>query len=139
MRKVHFVIILSVLVPLLACAALTVPGRDVRTADSLFRENQYSNAVAQYRTVIRDYPDSSWAGDARFGLAATLAYFDNPQRDYAQALQEFEEFLRLYPDHAKTREAQNWRQVLKTLDHLSKNIEQLERLDVKHEEKRKNR
>jgi len=47
--------------------------------------------------------------------------------------------LRLYPEHAKVNEAQNWLQVLKTLDHLNKNIEQLKRLDIKHEEKRKRR
>ena len=139
MRKFRIVVILPLLVPLLACAVLTAPGRELREADAFFKENKYSNAVAQYRTVIRDYPDSRWAADAQFGLAATLAHYNNPQRDYAQALREFEEFLRLYPGHAKTEEAQNWQQVLKTLDRLSKNIEQLKRLDVKHEEKRKRR
>ena len=125
--------------PLFACAVFTAPGRELREADAFFRENKYHDAVARYRTVIRDYPDSLWAADAQFGLAATLAYHDNPQRDYAQALREFEDFLRLYPNHAKTDEARNWRQALKTLDHLNKNIEQLKRLDIKHEEKRKRR
>jgi TolA-binding protein len=89
--------------------------------------------------VLRDYPGSSSAAEARYSLALTLAFYDNPQKDYPQALQEFEEFLKLYPDHEKAQEAQNWRQVLKILDHLNKSIEELQQLDIKHEEKRKKR
>jgi TolA-binding protein len=118
---------------------MTVPGREVRTGDGLFREKRYSDAVTAYRRVLHDYPGSSSAADARYRLALTLAFYDNPQKDYPQALQEFEEFLKLYPDHEKAQEAQNWRQVLKTLDHLNKSIEELQQLDIKHEEKRKKR
>ncbi len=118
---------------------MTIPGREVRTADSLFREKQYSNAISTYRKVLREYPDSSSAADARYNLALALAFYDNPQKDYPQALQEFEEFLKLYPNHERAQEAQNWRQVLKTLDRLNKSIEELQQLDIKHEEKRKKR
>ena len=139
MRNARIAVVFLMFVPFFACAFLTAPGRQLREADFFFRENKYHDAVARYRTVIRDNPDSSWAADAQFRLAAALAHYDNPQRDYSQALREFEEFLRLYPEHAKVNEAQNWLQVLKTLDHLNKNIEQLKRLDIKHEEKRKRR
>jgi len=138
-RNARIAVVFLLFAPLFACTVLTAPGRQLREADIFFRENKYHDAVARYRTVIRDHPDSSWAADAQFGLAAALAYYDNPQKDYSQSLREFEEFLRLYPEHAKVDEAQNWRQVLKTLDHFNKNIEQLKRLDIKHEEKRKRR
>lgn len=126
-------------VALSSCAVMTIPGRAVRTADGLFREKRYNDAVIAYRKVLRDHPDSAWAAEAKYNLALALAFYDNPQKDYAQALQEFEEFLKLYPDHERAQEAQNWRQALKTLDRLSKNIEQLKQLDVKHEEQRKGR
>lgn len=122
-----------------SCAVMTIPGREVRTADSLFMGKQYNDAITAYRKVLHDYPDSSWAADARYSLALALAFYDNPQKDYQQALQEFEEFLKLYPEHEKAQEAQNWRQVLKTLDRLNKSIEELKQLDIKHEEKREKR
>ncbi len=127
------------LIALSSCAVMTIPGREVRTADSLFREKQYSSAISAYRKVLHDYPDSSSAADARYNLAFTLAFYDNPQKDYPQALQEFEEFLKLHPKHEKAQEAQNWRQVLKTLDRLNRSIEELQQLDIKHEEKRTRR
>ncbi len=138
MRRAAVLLFLS-LILFSSCAALTVPGREVRSADNLFKEKRYNDAVAAYRKVLRDYPGSSSAADARYNLALALAFYDNPQKDYPQALQEFEEFLKLYPDHEKAQEAQNWRQVLKTLERLNKSIEELQQLDIKHEEKRKKR
>jgi TolA-binding protein len=132
-------LILSSAFLLSSCASLTGPGRDVHAANELVQNKKYSEAVSLYRKVIRERPDSSTAADARYGLAATLAWYENPQRDYAQALQEFDEFVRLYPGDARIRDAQNWRHVLRTLHELSKSIEQLKRLDIRHEEQRKRR
>ncbi len=122
------------------------PYADFRNADSLYKEKKYSEAAASYKKALKDSTNPKLIAKARFGLARTLAYYDNPQRDYAQALLEFEEFLRSYPDHEKAADAQNWRAVLKALhearkenDNLNKSIEQLKRLDVRHEEKRKMR
>ena len=115
-----------------SCAVLTVPGREVRAADSLFKEKRYNDAITAYRKVLHDYPDSSWAADARYRLALALAFYDNPQKDYHLSVQEFEEFLKLYPKHESAQEARNWREVLKS-------IEELKQLDIKHEEKRKKR
>lgn len=129
-----------------ACAYLSAPCREARQADGLAQDKRYSEAAAAYRKVLRESPDSRAAADARFGLAVLLAYHDNPQRDYGQSLHEFEEFLRLSPEDKRAPEAQNWRQVLKALlearkenERLNKNIEELKKLDIKHEEKRKRR
>jgi outer membrane protein assembly factor BamD (BamD/ComL family) len=132
MRRTAFVLILFSLILLSSCAVLTVPGREVRAADSLFKEKRYNDAITAYRKVLHNYPDSSWAADARYRLALALAFYDNPQKDYHLAVQEFEEFLKLYPKHENAQEAQNWREVLKS-------IEALKQLDIKHEEKRERR
>ncbi len=135
MKQLCVLIALTVL--LSSCASFTGPGREVQTANDLVQSKKYTEAIALYRKSIREHPTSSSSADARYGLATALASFENPQRDYAQALQEFDEFVRLYPGDARIREAQNWRQVLRTLHDLSKSIEQLKRLDIRHEERRK--
>jgi|GEM_PF-1891092 len=122
-----------------ACASLTGPGMDVRAANSLVESKKFSEAVSIYQRIIRDHPDSSSTADARYGLATVLISYENPQRDYAQALHEFDEFVRLYPDDPRFRDAQNWRHALRTLHDLSKSIEELKQLDIRHEERRKGR
>ncbi len=147
MKKTASILLLFLCCCTLAnCGALmwTGPGAEFRRARDLFTEKKYTEAADTYRKLLKDSPKSSWAADARFGLASTLAYHDNPQRNYAQALQEFEEFLKLYPGSKKADEAQNWKHVLKIVvetrkenERLTQNIEQLKRLDVRHEEKRR--
>lgn len=118
------------------CASLSAPGRKLAAAKDLYEAGKYSGAAAAYRKILQEGPAPA-ASEARFGLAATLAAGDNPQRNYAQALREFEEFLKLHPAHPKARQARDWRQVLRALEQVNKNIDELKRLDISHEEKRK--
>jgi outer membrane protein assembly factor BamD (BamD/ComL family) len=84
------------------------------------------------------------AADALFEAAYLQAFYDNPHKDFAQALQGFDEFLKRYPDHARAQEAHNWHFVLKTIldtkkenDRLNQSIEELKKLDIRHEERRR--
>lgn len=122
---------------LAGCATLSAPGRELSAAHGLYSAGKYSGAAAAYRKIIQAYPGTNAAADARFSLAETLAAADNPQRNYGLALRELEEFLKLHPRHPKARRARDWRQVLRTLDQLNRSIEELKKLDVRHEEKRK--
>lgn len=137
MRQLCLVLLTILFFP--ACAYVTGSGMDMRAANSLVQNKKYPEAVSAYRKIVLDHPDSSAAADAQYGLAMALADYANPQRDYTQALLEFDAFVRLYPDDARFRDAQNWRHVLKTLTDLNKSIEQLKRLDIRHEERRKGR
>lgn len=121
------------------CASLTPPDRELMVADGLVAQKKYTEAVSAYRTIIKNNSDPEISAEVRFRLAYILISHDNPQPDYPKALQEFEEFLRLYPAHEKAEEAKTWRQALKTIERLNKNIEELKRLDIRHEEKRKRR
>jgi len=118
------------------CASLTVPGRKLAAADGLYQTGKYAAAAAAYRKLLQEGAGPAAAG-ARFGLASALAAADNPQRNYAQALREFEEFLKLHPAHPKARQARDWRQALRALDQAVKSLDELRRLDMSHEEKRK--
>ncbi len=132
MNKILMIAMPLAITWLSACAVLTSSGRDLIAADNLAEQRKYTEAVTTYRKIIRNHPDSRWAADARFRLASTLTYHDNRHRNYTQALRQFELFLKSHPDHSKAKEARDWRQVLKT-------IEQLKRLDIRHEKRRRKR
>ena len=79
-----------------------------------------------------------------FEIALINAYHDNPQRDYAQAIRSFAEFIKRYPDNRRADEARTWISVLRTVlelkkqnEHLKENIEELKQLDIRHEDRRK--
>jgi outer membrane protein assembly factor BamD (BamD/ComL family) len=121
----------------------SAPLSDLRAAESAFQKKEYDAALATYHKIITNYPSSPESADAMFATGYLLAYQDNPQRDFHQALTVFEEFIKKYPDHPKVAEAQNWRAVIKMLieirkenERLNRSIEQLKKLDVKHEERR---
>jgi len=117
---------------------------ELQAADRFFCEKQYSEAVAAYEKVAIEATGTDQGANALFAAAFAQAFYDNPHKDYVQALKYFEEFLRLYPNSEKAPEAQNWRYYLKTVidlkkenEHLTSSIEQLKKLDIRHEERRR--
>jgi predicted small secreted protein len=137
MKQLCIALVLACTCLLPACASLSGPGRDVQAANSLVENKKFNEAVSRYQEVIRDHPDSSWAVDAQYGLATVYVSSENPQRDYSQALHEFDEFIRLYPNDPRFQDAQNWRHALRILLDLNKSIQELKELDIQHEEKRR--
>lgn len=126
------VILLLVSISLAGCARI-IGGQDTEQyrADSLLRERNYPEAITAYREIAKETASPERAANAQFSLASALAYYDNPQKDYALALQEFDQFLKLYPDSEKAQEAQQWRSLLRMIielerenENLNKNIEQ---------------
>ena len=141
------------------CARI-IGGQDTEMyrAESLLKERDYPEAIAAYRKIAKDTADPERAAYAQFALASALASYDNPLRDYAMALQEFDQFLKIYPDDEKVTEARQWRSLLRmiveldkenenlnknieqykqNIEHLNKSIEQLKQLDIMHEERRR--
>ena len=114
------------------------------SADRLFNEKKYNEAITAYNKIAQESAGSERGARALYDVAFTHAFYDNPRRDYAQALQKFDEFLLAYPDNAKADKARNWRHILgmvlelkKENEHLSRSIEQLKKIDIMHEEQRK--
>jgi outer membrane protein assembly factor BamD (BamD/ComL family) len=127
------------------CASFrTGAEADYQAANSAAKEKKYQEAATLYRNAAAQSPASDVAADALYQLAYVQALYDNPQKDYAKALQGFDEFVKRYPAHPKAQEAETWRSLLRTLldlrkenERLHKNIEQLRKLDIRHEERRK--
>jgi outer membrane protein assembly factor BamD (BamD/ComL family) len=149
MRKVFALIIL---IALSGCVppspppsvVVTGPEADYQKAALSVKEKRYHEAIAAYRKIAADAPQSPVAADALFEAAYLQTFYENAQKDYAQALQGFEDFLKRYPGHLKAAEARNWRVVLKTIldarkenDRLNRSIEELKQLDIRHEERRR--
>jgi len=116
---------------------------DFVNANRFFNEKKYSEAIAAYDKIAKDSPRSELGARALYDAAFTHAFYDNPYKDYTLALQKFDEFLHIYPNNEKARDAQNWRHILSTVlefkkenEHLTRSIEQLKKIDIRHEEKR---
>lgn len=150
------VIVLLAIIWLSGCVAKTGPigpEKEFHDAAVSVKAKSYQDAVAAYKKIAADSPGSALAAEALFELALVHAHHDNPRRNYAQATHTFEEFLKSHPDNGRAAEAQTWILILKTVqelkkqnEHLSKSIvelkrsiEQLKRIDVRHEERRKGR
>jgi TolA-binding protein len=122
----------------------TVPEKQFQDATIAIKEKRYNDAAAACRKILADDPNSAQAADALFELALLHAHYDNPRRDYTLAIQTFDQFIKRYPESNKIPEAQTMVSILKTIQELKKvnatlneNIEQLKRLDIKHEQRRK--
>lgn len=145
--KKHLIYLLLLPTLIAGCAGTRpAPPREIDHADSLLYAKQYQEAIAAYRIILKDHPESSQAAEAKYNIAAAHVAHDNAKRDYTQALREFEEFLKQYPDHPWAHDAKNWRMAIKSLlearkenEQLKKNIEQLKKLDIRQEEKRSKR
>ncbi len=121
----------------------TGPESEYNNALLRVKEKKYQEALVICRKIAAESPQSPVAADALYEAAYIQAFYDNAQKDYSQALSGFDEYLKRYPEHAKAQDARNWRGVLKMVidmrkenEHLTKSIEQLRKLDIRHEERR---
>ncbi len=119
------------------------PQPPIGDAKKLISERKYSDALTTLQKALHDGQYGASAPDIRYLIATVYVAADNPQRDYSQALVEFDEFLRLYPDHERAVEAKSWRHAIKLIleakkenERLRKSIEGLKELDVRQEQKR---
>ena len=145
-------LILIALILLAGCAELKVannkvaaaPDADIQTAANAVKAMRYKKAVTLYNKIFIESPRPEVAAEALFQIAYLLTIYDNPEKDYAKALQVFDEYIKRFPGQARLEEAESWSFVLRTMldlkeenESLHRSIEQLKNLDVRHEEKRR--
>ena len=113
-------------------------------AQELCEKGDYTGAIKAYRSVVETYPQDSLAAEAQFGLAYILLYFENPKRDYDEALKEFQRFTERYTISPRLREAKNWISFLNQLndqavenERLKSDLQRLLDIDIESEKKRK--
>ena len=146
MRRL-FVLVLLLMCCLSACARFKADHDvDFENADRFFMEKKYSEAATAYDQIARGAQGSERGARALFAVASLYAFYDNPHKDYARALQEFDDFLRIYPDNERALDAKNWRYILMMVLDLKKengrllqSINELKQIDIRHEERRKAR
>jgi len=142
-----FFVLFATLLCLSGCVFLGAPSgteKEFHAAVVSVKAKRYQEAAVAYNRIISDSPGSALAADALFELALVHAHRDNPERNYTRAMHAFEDFIKRYPDDRRMDEAQTWISLLKTVQDLKKqnealneSIEQLKRVDVRHEEKRR--
>ncbi len=153
MRKFFFILLLSACC-LGGCASIQariqgghqgdqVQDAEFDSADGFIKEKRYDEAIEAYDKIAQESMGSERGARALYDSAFTHAFYDNPHKDYVLALQGFEEFLQEYPNSEKASDAQNWRSILKVVqelkkenEHLTKSIEELKQIDIRHEERR---
>lgn len=145
------VITVSMFVWLSGCAPVAaplhvIPAGEMRLhrVELSLKDKKYPNALAELKLIRSEYPGSPEAAYAHFETALIHAMPDNPELNFGEAIIEFESFRKLFPDDKRSRDAEAWISALtanmelkKENDKLNKNIEQLKRLDIRHEERRK--
>ena len=145
MRRFGLLIIVALAA---GCAGTQVPASntknsaDLRRAEDDADSGRYQSAIQTYEKAAAE-PRTETAGEALYQAAYLEAFYDNPQRDYAQALQGFDDYIKRYPRGAHLKDAKNWRSILKTVldlrvenNRLGRKIDELKQIDILHEEKR---
>ncbi len=144
--KCRYLILLVVLAGGLASCARFQPVQDVdlKQAGALVQEKKFKEAAELYESVATRSPGTALGAEALFSAARVRCQFDNPQKEYQHALQDLDEFLRIYPDNGLAGDAQDRRSLIRTIlelkkenERLSNSIEELKRVDIRHEEQRR--
>ncbi|MGO9411044.1 MAG: tetratricopeptide repeat protein [Spirochaetia bacterium] len=137
MRGVLLLTAAAAFAMLMGCAGAPAPStnQNIQKAAAQADAGRYAEAAQTYRKEAAA-PLGDSTGEALYQLACLLAFYDNPQKDYALALRGFDEYVRRYPKGPRIRDAKNWRYLLTTVLDLREKIDQLKQIDITHEEKR---
>jgi outer membrane protein assembly factor BamD (BamD/ComL family) len=114
--------VIAILVPvLLAGCTMVTPQflvsddtKTYRAAQASFDQGKYKEAHDAFRAIAAGR--SSWAEQSKFDAAYVLVYYKNPEKNFAAAEQEFNEFLARYPGSAHAEEAHTWLALLRMFD-----------------------
>jgi outer membrane protein assembly factor BamD (BamD/ComL family) len=110
-------------------------------ARSFFQEGKYSEAIKQYRRLLKS-KDRNVVELSQYQIAYTLAFYKNPRRDFQEALNEFQLFIRRFPASRLKEDAANWVALLDQYlakrsenEKLRDDIKKLVDIDIEAEQK----
>jgi len=114
-------------------------------ARAFFQEGKYSEAIGQYRKLLKGQ-DRNIAERSQYQIAYTLAFYKNPKRDFQEALNEFQLFIRRFPASRLKEDAANWTALLSQYlakrsenEKLRDDIKKLVDIDIEAEQKQNQR
>ncbi|MBF0471089.1 MAG: tol-pal system protein YbgF [Gammaproteobacteria bacterium] len=70
-------------------------------AFGLLRKLRYEQAITAFEQLIKDYPDGSYAPNARYWIAEA----NYARREYKRAISDYQELISRYPNYSKVAEA----------------------------------
>jgi outer membrane protein assembly factor BamD (BamD/ComL family) len=139
------ILLVILLCGLSSCAGMQqMQDPELWKAESLEQEEKFKEAADAYEKLADQYLGTSRGEEALFSAGRVRSRHDNPQKEYQRALQDFDEFIKTYPNSDRAGDAQTWRSLIRTIlelkkenERLSKSIEELKRVDIQHEERRR--
>lgn len=120
--------------------------------------DDFTSEIARMEAVAKEDPDLSKRTQAHRRLAVLYSHYKNPAPNYLKALKELEAYISLDPEQGKKDDIQNFLSLLKRIETLTKEnqkakddyrktrdenqklketIENLKRLDVQHEKRKR--
>jgi hypothetical protein len=129
---------------LILLADCTSARRETGPGLSDVKTGKFAGEMARLEEIAKNDPDPFARAEAHLSRARLYSSYKNPNPDYRQALRELEKYLSFNPPKGKTVEIRNWLAILRELDRVKKEnndlkdiLERLKNLDITIEEKRK--
>lgn len=105
-------------------------GPQILHGQKYLSTGNFQEAVKEYRKVLSDPENKRLADEALFGMGLLYSHYENPEKDYREALRYFETLIRDYPKSPLVVQAKIWQSVLNV-------IEEAKKVDMEIEKKKK--
>jgi TolA-binding protein len=144
-RNFFFILFAVLISGMSGCAGMQrIPDTTLRQAESLEQKKKFKEAAELYEKVAARDAGTDLGATALFSAGRVRSLQESPQKEYQRALQDFDEFVKTYPNSNRVGDALAWRALLRTIlelkrenERLSTSIEELKRVDIQHEERRR--
>jgi TolA-binding protein len=103
----------------------------------LFHRGDYAGSLRESQRVLSLPGKNPPKDQALFQMGLIYAHVNNPQRDFAKALDLFKRLVKDYPKSPLSEEAKAWAGVLQENEKLSQVIEKSKQVDIAVEEKKR--
>ena len=101
--------------------------KDLELAEKLLSKGDYAGALKENEKIVRLFPSESPGDSALFYMGLIWAHPNNPQKNYAKALESFQMIDRDYPQSELKEEVSVWSDVIKKLIRYEGDINDLEK------------
>jgi len=101
--------------------------KNLELAEKLISKGDYAGALKENRQIVRLFPSEPPGDSALLYVGLIWAHPDNPQKNYAKALEAFQLIQRDYPQSELKEEVSVWSDVMEKLIRYEGNIDDLEK------------